>query len=81
MATAPTGGWRQRNNCTKVIAITTTILQEKELLPKQLKEKTIIIMPNKLPIIKTIALAKGLSSTPKRSTVGAPKGTITNDFF
>tara|TARA_Y100001933_G_scaffold213013_1_gene218439 strand:+ start:695 stop:841 length:147 start_codon:yes stop_codon:yes gene_type:complete len=38
-------------------------------------------MPNKLPIIKTIALAKGLSSTPKRSTVGAPKGTIINDFF
>ena len=79
-ATAPAGGWRQRNNCPKAIVIATAIPQEKELLPKQLKEKTAEIPPNKLPIIKFLGWAKGLSSTPKRSTVEAPKGAINNDW-
>ena len=51
-ATAPAGGWRQRNNCPKAIAIATAIPQEKELLPNKLNEKTAEIAPNKLPIIK-----------------------------
>ena len=38
-ATALAGGWRQRNNCPKAIAIATAIPQEKELLPKKLNEK------------------------------------------
>ena len=36
--TAPAGGWRQRNNYPKAIAIATAIPQEKELLPKKLNE-------------------------------------------
>ena len=51
------------------MAITTTIPQEKELLPKKLQEKTVLIATNKLPIIKFLGLAKGLSSRPKRITV------------
>ena len=79
-ATAPAGGWRQRNNCPKAIAIATAIPQEKELLPKNPNEKTAEIAPNKLPIIKFLGWAKGLSSAPKTSTVEAPKGAINNDW-
>ena len=80
-ATAPSGGWRQRSNCPKAIAIATAIPQEKELLPKKLNEKTAEIAPNKLPIIKFLGWAKGLSSAPKISTVDAPKGAINNDWL
>ena len=80
-ATAPAGGWRQRNNCPKAIAIATAIPQEKELLPNKLNEKTAEIAPNKLPIIKFLGWAKGLSSAPKISTVDAPKGAINNDWL
>ena len=38
-ATALAGGWGQRKICPKAIAIATAIPQEKELFPKQLKEK------------------------------------------
>ena len=79
-ATAPEGGWRQRNNCPKAIAIATAIPQEKELLPKQLIAKIAEVAPNILPIIKFLGWAKGLSSTAKRSTVEAPKGAINNDW-
>ena len=79
-STAPPGEWRQRNNCPKAIAIATAIPQEKELLPKKLNEKTAEIAPNKLPIIKFLGWAKGLSSTPKRRTIEAPKGAINNDW-
>ena len=34
-ATAPAGGWRQRNNCPTAIVIATAIPQEKELFTKQ----------------------------------------------
>ena len=51
-ATATAGGWRQRNNCPKAIAIATAIPQAKELFPKKLNEKTAEIAPIKLPIIK-----------------------------
>ena len=81
-ATAPAGGCRQRNNCPKAIAIATAIPHEKELLPKKLHEKTAEIAPNKLPIIKFLGCAKGLSSAPKISTVEAPKGAINmNDHY
>ena len=79
-ATAPAGGWRQRNNCPKAIAIATAIPQEKELLPKQVKEKTAEIAPNKLPIIKFLGWAKGLSSAPKTITLEVPKWAINNDW-
>ena len=79
-ATAPAGGWRQRNNCPKAIANATAIPQEKELLPKNPNEKTAEIAPNKLPIIKFLGWAKGLSA-PKTSTVEAPKGAINNDWL
>ena len=35
---------------------------------------------NKLPIIKFLGWAKGLSSAPKTSTIKAPKGAISNDW-
>ena len=79
-ATAPAGGWRQRNNCPKAIVIATAIPQEKELFLNQLKEKTAEIPPNKIHIIKFLGCAKGLSSTPKRSSLEAPKGAINNDW-
>ena len=79
-ATAPAGGWRQRNNCPKVMALATAIPQEKDVFPKQLKEKTAENAPNKLPINKFLGWAKGLSCAPNRSTVEAPKGAINNDW-
>ena len=57
-ATAPAGGWRQRNICPKAMVIATAIPQEKELFPKQLKEITAEIPPNKLPIIKFLVEPK-----------------------
>ena len=42
-ATAPAGGWRQRDYCPKAIAIATAIPKEKELLPKKPNEKQQIL--------------------------------------
>ena len=80
-ATSPAGGWRQRKNCPKAIAIATAIPQDKELLSKKPNEKEAEIAPNKLPIIKFLCWAKGLSSAPKISTVDALKGAINNDWL
>ena len=80
-ATAPAGGWRQRDYCPKAIAIATAIPKEKELLPKKPNEKTADIAPNKSPIIKFLGWAKELSSAPKTSTVESPKGAINNDWW
>ena len=49
-ATAPAGGWRQRNNCPKAIAIATAIPQEKELLPKNPNEKQQKLHPINYPL-------------------------------
>ena len=80
-ATAPAVGWIQRNNFPKAMAIATTSPQEKELFPKQWKEKTAESPPIKFPIIKLSGWAKALSSSTKRSTVEAPKGAINNDWL
>ena len=49
---APLRGCKQRNNYPRAIAIATAISEEKDFLPKQLKEKAAGIPLNKLPIIK-----------------------------
>ena len=75
--------WGQRNNCPKAIAIViaTAIPQEKELFSKKINKKKAKIAPNKLPIIKFLDWANGLSSAPKISNVEAPKGVINNDWW